>query len=53
MASELKSGIRNCCGIVSWIVRLLIDCKWDSKWLVDFNAGETQLLAFEDSNMKV
>ena len=37
MASELRSELRNA-----------VD--WGKKWLVDFNAGETQLVSFDRSN---
>ena len=37
MAAELKSDLRD-----------TVD--WGSKWLVDFNAGKTQLVSFDQSN---
>ena len=37
MASELESDLRH-----------TVD--WDRKWLVDFNAGKTQLVSFDRSN---
>ena len=37
LASELKSDLQD-----------TVD--WDKKWLVDFNAGKTQLLSFDQSN---
>ena len=37
LASELKSDLQN-----------TVD--WDNKWLVDFNAGKTQLVLFDRSN---
>ena len=37
MAAELESDLRD-----------TVD--WGSKWLVDFNAGETQLVSFDQSN---
>ena len=37
MASELESDLRD-----------TVD--WDKKWLVDFNAGKTQLVLFDQSN---
>ena len=37
LASELKSDLRD-----------TVD--WDKKWLVDFNAGKTQLVSFDRSN---
>ena len=37
MASELESDLQD-----------TVD--WDKKWLVDFNAGKTQLVSFEQSN---
>ena len=37
LASELESGLR---GTVNW----------GKKWLVDFNAGNTQLVSFDQSN---
>ena len=37
LASELESDLRDTVG-------------WDRKWLVDFNAGKTQLVSFDRSN---
>ena len=37
MAAELESDLRD-----------TVD--WGSKWLVDFNAGKTQLVSFDQSN---
>ena len=37
LASELKSDLRDTVG-------------WDKKWLVDFNAGKTQVVLFDRSN---
>ena len=37
LASELESDLRDTVG-------------WDRKWLVDFNAGKTQLVSFGRSN---
>ena len=37
MASELESDLRD-------------TVNWESKWLVDFNAGKTQLVLFDWSN---
>ena len=37
MASELESDLRN-------------TVNWGKKWLVDFNAGKTQLVSFDQSN---
>ena len=37
MASELESDLRD-------------TADWGKKWLVDFNAGKTQLLSFDRSN---
>ena len=37
MASELESDLRH-----------TVD--WGRKWLVDFNAGKTQLVSFDQSN---
>ena len=37
MASELESDIQD-------------TMDWDKKWLVDFNAGKTQLVLFDRSN---
>ena len=37
LASELKSDLRD-----------TVD--WGKKWLVDFNAGKTQLVSFDQSN---
>ena len=40
MAAELESDLRD-----------TVD--WGSKWLVDFNAGKTQLVSFDQSNNTV
>ena len=37
LASELESGLRD-----------TVD--WGKKWLIDFNAGKTQLVSFDRSN---
>ena len=37
MASELESDLRD-------------TVEWGKKWLVDFNAGKTQLVSFDQSN---
>ena len=42
-----------CGNNLKWLLNLNLTCKtldWGKKWLVDFNAGKTQLVSFDQSN---
>ena len=46
------SGI-NCGNILNWLLdlnRIYETLDWGKKWLLDFNAGKTQLVSFDRSN---
>ena len=52
---SILSVIRHliCGNNLNWLLNLSLICEtldWGKKWLVDFNAGKTQLVSFDRSN---
>ena len=52
MLLSILSVIRHliCGNNLSWLLNLRDTVDWGKKWLVDFNAGKTQLVSFDWSN---